>query len=114
MRKPENCFRDQHLAVAYCNQLKTRTQGVRESLQEFTIAIKQFTLSLYPTLPEDHVRREAGKAFIDRVEDPDIKIKLLLGGQKTVTEALRQTLKLQAMLLATRTHKRSARIFWRS
>jgi hypothetical protein len=96
------------------SQLKTRTQGVTESSQEFTTAIEQLAHSTYPTLPEDHIRREAGKAFTDRIEDPDIKVQLLLGGEKTVNEALRQVLKLQAVLLATRTHKKSARTFWRS
>jgi hypothetical protein len=28
----------------------------------------------HPALPEDHIRRKAGEAFADRVEDPTIKI----------------------------------------
>jgi hypothetical protein len=35
------------------------------------------------------VRREAGKAFPDGVEDLDIKIQLLFWGEKTVKEVLR-------------------------
>jgi hypothetical protein len=42
----------------------------------------------YPNLHKDHIRKEAKKAFADRAEDPDIKIQLLLGGEKTVSEAL--------------------------
>jgi hypothetical protein len=38
-------------------------------------------------VPAGNIRREAGKAFTDGVEDPDTKIPLLLG-EKTVTEAL--------------------------
>jgi hypothetical protein len=64
-----------------------------------------------PTLPEDHIRREAGKTFVYRVQDPDIKIQLLLGGEKTVNEALRQALELQAILVATRPHKNNTKTY---
>jgi hypothetical protein len=101
----EDCFRDQHLAAAYCSQLKMRTQKPGDSLQEFTIAIEQLAHRAYPALPEDHVRKEAGRAFTGGVEDPDIKIQLLLGGEKTINEALRQALKLQAVFLAARPRK---------
>jgi hypothetical protein len=53
----------------------------------------------------------AGKAFADSVEDPAIKIQLLLG-EETVNEALRQAIELQTVLLAASPHKTSARAFW--
>jgi hypothetical protein len=34
--------------------------------------------------------REAGKVFTYGIQDPDIKIQLLLGGENTVNEDLRQ------------------------
>jgi hypothetical protein len=34
------------------------------------------------------------KALADRVEEPAVSIQLLLGGEKTVNEALRQALEL--------------------
>jgi hypothetical protein len=80
-------------------------------LQEFTIAIEQLA---HPTLPEEYIWQEAGRAFVDGVEDPDIKIQLLLGGEKTVSEALRQALELQAVLLVARPRKTSTRTFWGS
>jgi hypothetical protein len=101
----EDHFGDQHLAAAYRSQLKTRTQKAGESLQEFATAIKQLAHGAYPALPEDHVRKEAGRAFTDGVEDPDIKIQLLLGGEKTVNKALRQAFELQAVFLAARPWK---------
>jgi hypothetical protein len=88
----EDRFRDQHFAAAFRSQLKTRTQRSGESLQEFATAIKQLALRVYPTLPEEHIRQEAGKVFADGVEDPDIKIQLLLGGKKTMHEALWQAI----------------------
>jgi hypothetical protein len=81
-------------------------------LQKFATAVKQLAHCAYPALPEDHIRREAGKAFADGVEDPTIKIQLLLGGEKTVNEALRQALELKAVLLPPRPQKVSARTFW--
>jgi hypothetical protein len=57
-------------------------------LQEFATATEQITHSDYPILPEDHIRRKAGKAFVDVIEDPAIKIQLLLGKEKMVNEAL--------------------------
>jgi hypothetical protein len=105
----EDCFVDQHLAVVYCIQLKMRTQRIRESLQEleFATAVEQLAHRACPELPQDHVRREAGKAFADGVEDPDIKIQLLLGGKKT----LRQALELNAVFLAAKPQKTSASVF---
>jgi hypothetical protein len=47
------------------------------------------------------------------VEDPDINVQLLLR-EETANEALRQALELQAVLLAVRLHKSSARTFWES
>jgi hypothetical protein len=67
----EERFGDQHFAATFCSQLKTRTQKAGESLQDFATAVEQLAHRAYPTLPEDHIRREAGKAFADGVEDQD-------------------------------------------
>jgi hypothetical protein len=77
-------FRGQHFATDYRCQLTTRTQRARESLQDFATAIEQLAHRAYSTLLKDHIWREAGKAFAYRVEDPNIKIQVLLGGEKTV------------------------------
>jgi hypothetical protein len=70
----QDCFGDQYLAAAYLSHLISKTHGVGESLQEVTTAAKQLAYRAYPALQEDHIRREAGKAFADGVEDPAIKI----------------------------------------
>jgi hypothetical protein len=59
----------------------------------------------------DHIKRQAGKVFADGAEDTTIKIQLLLGGEETVNDALRQALGLQAVFLAPRTQKPSSRTF---
>jgi hypothetical protein len=66
-----------------------------ESLQDFATAVKQLSHRAYPTLPEDHIRRETGRAFADWVEDHEIKVALLIGWEKTLNEALRQALELR-------------------
>lgn len=58
----EDCFGDQHFTATYWSQLK-RTQRAGESLQDFATAIAQLAHWAYPALPEDHIRREAGKVF---------------------------------------------------
>jgi hypothetical protein len=105
-------FGDQHFAALFRSQLTTRIQRAGESLQDFAIAIEQLAHHDYPTLPDEHIRREAGRVFVDRIEDPDIKIKLLLGGEKMVNKALRQALELQAVLLVASPHKSSTMTFW--
>ncbi|XP_033609725.1 uncharacterized protein LOC117282787 [Cryptotermes secundus] len=100
----EDRFGDQHFAAAYHCQLRTRTQKPTESLQDFATAIELLALRAYPNLPANHIGREAGKAFVYGIRDADIKIQLLLGGEKTVNEALRQALELQAVLVAARPH----------
>jgi hypothetical protein len=60
-------------------------------------------------MPEDHIRKEAGKAFADGVEDNEIKVALLIGVEKTVNEALSQAFELHAVFLASRAHKNSIR-----
>jgi hypothetical protein len=57
-------------------------------LQEFTTAFQQVAHPTYPALPKDNIRRWVGSAFADGIEDPVIKIQLLLGGEETVNEAL--------------------------
>jgi hypothetical protein len=107
----EDHFGDQHFSAAYRCQLTTRTQKTGESLQDFATAIEQLAHRAYPTLPEDHIRSEAGRAFACGVKDPDINIELLLGGEKTVNEALRQALELQAVLVAARPHQNNTNTY---
>jgi hypothetical protein len=62
----------------------------------------------YTALPEDHVRREAGKMVADGVEDPAWKFSCWWEEIKR----WRRLLELQAMFLAARPWEMSARLFW--
>jgi hypothetical protein len=57
-------------------------------LHEFATAIEQLAHGTYPTLPEDHIKREEGKSFADRAEHPAIKIQLMLGKERVVMTRL--------------------------
>jgi hypothetical protein len=71
IKTQEDCFEDQHLAASYCSRLKTRTQCIGESVQEFANTVERLAHHTCPTLLEDHIRKEAGRAFADNVGDPD-------------------------------------------
>jgi hypothetical protein len=45
-----------------------------------------------------------GKASAEGVEDPTIKIQLLLGGEKMMNKALREALELQTVVIAASPH----------
>jgi hypothetical protein len=66
----EDRFGGQHFAAAYRCQLTTRTQEAGETLQDFATVTELLAHRAYPTLPEDHIGREAAKAFAYGVEDP--------------------------------------------
>jgi hypothetical protein len=107
----EDRFGDQHFAASYRCQLTTRTQKAGKSLQDFATDIEQLAHRAYPTLSEDHMRREAGKSFSKWLRDPDIKIQLLLGGEKTVSPALRKALELHAVMVAARPHQNTHKTY---
>jgi hypothetical protein len=75
-------FGNQHLAAAYSSQLKTRTQEPGESLQEFAIAFEKLVHSAYLALPENHVRKKAGKAFVNGLKDPGCKVPVACVGRE--------------------------------
>jgi hypothetical protein len=79
----------------------------RVSLKDFATAI-ELAHRAYLTLSEDHII-EAWKAFSYWVRDTDIQIQLLLGGEKTVSGALKKAQELHAVMVAAgpqqNTHK---------
>jgi hypothetical protein len=106
----EDRFGDQYFAAAYGCQL-TRTRKAGESLQDFATAIERLAHRAYPTLSEDHIRKEAGNAFSYCVRDPDIIIQLQLGGEETVIEALRKALELHAVMVAEKSHRNTHKTY---
>jgi hypothetical protein len=100
----EDRFSDQHFAVAYRYQVRTRIQKAGESLQDFATALELLAHRAYPTLPEDHIGREAGNTFAYRVHDPD-KNSTAATGRKDSKHGPRQAKKLQVVLAAGRSYE---------
>jgi hypothetical protein len=73
----------------------------------------QYAHRAYPALPEDHTRKEERRACVDGTDDCDVKTRLLLGGEKTLRETLRQALELHVVLRASRLLNTYNRVFLR-
>jgi hypothetical protein len=71
-------------------------QAGGETLQEFAAAVEQLAHQALVGLPADHIQTEAAHAFIDVIRDREVKQYLLLGGARTLNEALNQAVKLEA------------------
>jgi hypothetical protein len=65
----EDCFGEEHFAAAFRSQLKARTQKAGETLQDFATSIQQLARRAYPASPEENIRREAGKPFVEGIQD---------------------------------------------
>jgi hypothetical protein len=77
VRSFEDWFGGQHLTAGYRDQLKTGTQILSESLEEFAIATEQVTHHAFPAWHEDHLCRGPGKAFGNSIGNLGIKQQLL-------------------------------------
>jgi hypothetical protein len=89
-------FGDHQLAPSYRSQLKARAQASGETLQEFAAAVEQLVHRAFVGLPVAFIQAEAAHSFIDGVRDREVKQHLLMGGDRTLNEALNQALKLEA------------------
>jgi hypothetical protein len=67
-----------------------------ESLQEFVATVEQLACRALLGLPVDFIQREIGHAFVDGVSDRGLKEHLLMGGDRSINDALNQALKLKA------------------
>jgi hypothetical protein len=65
-----------------------------ETLQEFAAAVEQLVHRSFVGLPEAHIQTEAAHAFIDGIRDREVKQYLLMGGDRTLNEALNRAVKL--------------------
>lgn len=105
------------MAVGYFSTLKAWPQDSGQSLQEFATAIEQLTHCAFPALHEDHFHRGPGRAFSDGMGVEALKKQLLLGSERMVSKAFRQTIKLEVIELAFvsffRLWKMSNRALWR-
>jgi len=87
-----DCFGDHQLAAAYGSQLKARTQAYDETLQKFGAAGAPNLCQTSGHLPSNR----GAHSFIEGVRDREVKQHFLLGGDRTLNEALNQALNLEA------------------
>jgi hypothetical protein len=89
-------FGDHQLAAAYRSQLKARSQASGETLQKSAAAVKQLAHRSFVCIPVAFIQTEATHSLIDGLREREVKQHLLMGGDRTLNEALNQALKLEA------------------
>jgi hypothetical protein len=83
--------------MTYCSQLKARTQLSGKYVQEFSSAVEHLVPQALFGLPQYFVQMEAACAFVDGIQDREMKLFLLIDGEKKFDEALNQALRLEAV-----------------
>ncbi|KAJ8910275.1 hypothetical protein NQ315_003342 [Exocentrus adspersus] len=89
-------FGSKYLFQVYQNQLKSRSQGPTETLQEFSTYIERMVRLAYPEAPEEIIKQLNVQSFIDGVKDPELQQALRLGRFKTLSEAVIYGLEFEA------------------
>ncbi|KAJ8912995.1 hypothetical protein NQ315_002872 [Exocentrus adspersus] len=89
-------FGSKYLSQVYQNQLKSRSQGSTETLQEFSTDIERMVRLAYPEAPEEFIKQLNVQSFIDGVKDPELQQALRLGRFKTLSEAVIYGLEFEA------------------
>jgi hypothetical protein len=67
-----------------------------ETLQQIASAVEQLAHRALVGLPVGYIQTEAAHAFINGIRDREVKQHLQMGGDRTLNEALNQTVKLEA------------------
>lgn len=88
------------MAEAFHAQLMARVQHAFEYLQEFPAAIDHLAHLAYVDSAEQHSSREVACVFANGVRERDPRLQLLLGGKRTLSEALNQALELEVADIA--------------
>ncbi|KAJ8913259.1 hypothetical protein NQ315_012877 [Exocentrus adspersus] len=92
-------FGSKYLSQVYQNQLKSRSQGSTETLQEFSTDIERM---VYPDWLTQKLQKNF---FIDGLKDPELQQALRLGKFKSLCEAVIYGLEFQAAKNVSRRNK---------
>ncbi|KAJ8914881.1 hypothetical protein NQ315_014894 [Exocentrus adspersus] len=98
-------FGSKYLSQVYQNQLKSRSQGPTETLQEFSTDIERMVRLAYPEAPEEFIKQLNVQSFIDGVKDPELQQALRLERFKTLSEAVIYGLEFEAAKNVSRRNK---------
>ncbi|KAJ8915714.1 hypothetical protein NQ315_000648 [Exocentrus adspersus] len=98
-------FGSKYLSQVYQHQLKSRSQGPTETLQEFSTDIERMVRLAYPEAPAEFIKQLNVQSFIDGVKDPELQQALRLGRFKTLSEAVIYGLEFEAAKNVSRRNK---------
>ncbi len=97
-----NRFDPEGRSELYRIQLKSRRQGKSESLLELADDVRQLVDKAYPELGESTRNRMSKDSFLDALEDPEIRTRVLQSRAQTMEDALRSSIELEALQKAER------------
>ncbi|KAJ8912330.1 hypothetical protein NQ315_005935 [Exocentrus adspersus] len=98
-------FGSKYLSKVYQDQLKSRSQGPTETLQEFSTDIERMVRVAYPEAPEEFIKQLNVQSFIDGVKDPELQQALRLGRFKSLSKAVIYGLEFEAAKNVSRRNK---------
>lgn len=90
----------------YRAQLKSRVRNKNETIPELAQAIKKLTRQAYPEINKDVIETLSLDNFIDAITDSDIRMRLRELGPKTITEAERVSVRMEANKIADKQRSR--------
>jgi hypothetical protein len=98
----QNRYGSVHRAEIYRSKLQTRTLQKHETLPELAQSVRKLTRQAYPSAATDVLELLAMEHFIDALPDTDIRLRLREVGPKSISEAEKIAVRLDAHKIADR------------
>lgn len=99
-------YGSENRAEVFRSQLKSRTRGKGETIPELAQAIKKLTRQSYPKVSQDVIEALALDHFIDALTETEIRLRLREVGPKTLTEAEKIAVRMEAHRIADKQRTR--------
>nr|XP_023016552.1 uncharacterized protein LOC111505893 [Leptinotarsa decemlineata] len=99
-------YGSEHLQQVYQAQLKVRTQGPSESLQEFGAEVERLVRLAYPEAPDTFTHWISVHSVIDGVRDTELHQSLRMIRHKTLNDAIIYALEFEAAKNASRQQRK--------
>lgn len=90
-------YGDSHLEHVYRAQLKDRTQGRNESLQQWALEIEKLVRKAYQRTSASFVDSMLVQAFIDGIRDLEVRAAVRLGHHGSLKDAVAHALEVEAV-----------------
>lgn len=102
----QNRYGTKNRAEIFRSKLQTRTQNRNETIPELAQSIRKLTRQAYPSATPEVLDLLALDYFIDALPDTDIRLRLREIGPKSVSDAERTAVRLEAHKVADKTRGR--------